>query len=90
MNDNNYNILVNATIRQALEKYVDFNKLLTAEPLIFDSSKQQITSKHILATTRYPTYYFQWVEVEKGVYAWDLACHAWDLSSKACLIMWTV
>jgi NTE family protein len=45
--------------------------VLTAEPLTFDSSKQQITSKHILATTGYPTYYFQWVEVEKGVYAWD-------------------
>src|SRR5215469_14787773 len=45
--------------------------VLAAEPLIFDSSKQQITSKHILATTGYPTYYFQWVEVEKGVYAWD-------------------
>jgi NTE family protein len=40
-------------------------------PLIFDSSKQQITSKHILATTGYPRYYFRWVEVEKGVYAWD-------------------
>jgi NTE family protein len=45
--------------------------VLTAEPLIFDSAKQQITSKHILATTGYPTYYFPWVEVEKGVYAWD-------------------
>jgi NTE family protein len=45
--------------------------VLTAEPLIFDSAKQQITPKHILATTGYPTYYFQWVEVEKGVYAWD-------------------
>jgi NTE family protein len=45
--------------------------VLTAEPLIFDSSKQQITSKHILATTGYPRYYFQWVEVEKGVFAWD-------------------
>jgi len=45
--------------------------VLTAEPLIFDSAKQQITSKHILATTGYPRYYFQWVEVEKGVYAWD-------------------
>ena len=44
---------------------------MTAEPLIFDSSKQQITSKHILAATGYPTYYFRWVEVEKGVYAWD-------------------
>ena len=45
--------------------------VLTAEPLIFDSAKQQITPKHILATTGYPTYYFQWVEVEKGVYGWD-------------------
>jgi NTE family protein len=45
--------------------------VLTAEPLIFDSNKQQITSKHILAATGYPTYYFRWVEVEKGVYAWD-------------------
>lgn len=38
--------------------------VLTAEPLIFDSTKQQITSKHILATTGYPTYYFRWAEVE--------------------------
>lgn len=45
--------------------------VLTAEPLIFDSATQQITSKHVLATTGYPSYYFQWVEVEKGVYAWD-------------------
>jgi NTE family protein len=45
--------------------------VLTAEPLIFDSAKQQITSKHILAATGYPSYYFPWAEVEKGVYAWD-------------------
>jgi NTE family protein len=45
--------------------------VLTAEPLIFDSTKQKITSKHILAATGYPSYYFPWVEVEKGVYAWD-------------------
>jgi NTE family protein len=45
--------------------------VMTAEPLIFDSNIQQITSKHILATTAYPTYYFQWIEVEKGIYAWD-------------------
>jgi NTE family protein len=45
--------------------------VLTAEPLIFDSTKKQITLKHILAATGYPSYYFQWVEVEKGVYAWD-------------------
>jgi NTE family protein len=45
--------------------------VLTAEPLIFDSTRQQITSKHLLAATGYPSYYFPWVEVEKGVYAWD-------------------
>ncbi len=45
--------------------------VLTAEPLIFDSNRQQITSKHILAATGYPSYYFGWVEIEKGVYAWD-------------------
>ena len=45
--------------------------VLTAEPLAFDSSKQQITPKHLLATTAYPKYYFQWVEVEEGMYAWD-------------------
>ena len=45
--------------------------VLTAEPLAFDSSKQQITPKHLLATTAYPKYYFQWVEVNEGVYAWD-------------------
>jgi NTE family protein len=45
--------------------------VLTAEPLAFDSSKQQITPNHLLAATAYPKYYFQWVEVEEGVYAWD-------------------
>jgi NTE family protein len=45
--------------------------VMTAEPLIFDSAKQQITSKHILAATGYPSYYFPWAEVEEGVFAWD-------------------
>ncbi|MGZ5470166.1 MAG: patatin-like phospholipase family protein [Nitrososphaeraceae archaeon] len=45
--------------------------VLTAEPLAFDSFSQQITPKHILAATAYPKYYFPWVEVEEGVYAWD-------------------
>ena len=45
--------------------------VLTADPLTFDSSKQQITSKHILATSAYPLYNFHWMEVEDGVYAWD-------------------
>ncbi len=45
--------------------------VLTADPMTFDSSKQQITSKHILATSAYPLYNFHWMEVEDGVYAWD-------------------
>jgi NTE family protein len=45
--------------------------ILTAGPLTFDSSKQQITPKHILATSAYPMYNFRWIEVEDGVYAWD-------------------
>ena len=45
--------------------------ILTAEPLTFDSFKQQITPKHILATSAYPLYNFRWIEVEDGVYAWD-------------------
>jgi NTE family protein len=45
--------------------------VLTARPLTFDSSKQQITFKHLLGTSGYPLYGFPWVEVEKGVYAWD-------------------
>ena len=45
--------------------------VLTAEPLTFDSSREQITPKHILATCGYPAYNFPWAEVEKGLYAWD-------------------
>jgi NTE family protein len=45
--------------------------VLSAEPLTFDSLKQQITPKHILATSAYPLYNFPWVEVEHGIYAWD-------------------
>jgi NTE family protein len=45
--------------------------VMTAEPLIFDSAKQQITSKHILAATGYPSYYFPWAKIEEGIYAWD-------------------
>jgi NTE family protein len=35
--------------------------ILTAEPLMFDSFKQQITPKHILATSAYPLYNFRWI-----------------------------
>jgi NTE family protein len=45
--------------------------ILNAEPLTFDSSKEQITPKHILATSAYPLYNFRWVEIKKGVYSWD-------------------
>ena len=45
--------------------------VLTSEPLTFDSFSQQITSKHILATCGYSSYNFGWIEIEKGVYAWD-------------------
>ena len=45
--------------------------VLTSQPLTFDSSKQKITSKHILATSAYPSDNFPWVELEEGVYAWD-------------------
>jgi NTE family protein len=45
--------------------------ILTSEPLTFDSFEQQVTPKHILATSAYPLYNFPWVEVDDGVYAWD-------------------
>lgn len=45
--------------------------ILNAQPLTFDSSKEQITPKQILATSAYPLYNFRWVEVEQGIYSWD-------------------
>src|SRR6185503_16452656 len=45
--------------------------ILTAESLTFDSYKQQITPKHILATSAYPLYNFPWIEVQDGIFAWD-------------------
>ena len=45
--------------------------VLTAAPLIFDSHKQRITAKHLLATSAYPIYSLPWIELERGVYAWD-------------------
>jgi len=45
--------------------------VLNAQPLTFDSFTQQITAKHILATSAYPLYNFRWIEVKDGVYAWD-------------------
>lgn len=45
--------------------------VLNSKPLIFDSRFMQIKPKHILATSAYPLYNFPWIEVEKGIYAWD-------------------
>jgi NTE family protein len=45
--------------------------VLNAQSLTFDSFKQQIGPKHILATSAYPLYNFPWIEIEEGVYAWD-------------------
>ncbi|MDQ4012730.1 MAG: patatin-like phospholipase family protein [Thermoproteota archaeon] len=45
--------------------------VLNAEPIVFDSAKMRIQTKHLLATTAYPVYGFPWVEVEDGTYAWD-------------------
>ena len=45
--------------------------ILNSQALTFDSNSQQIKPKHILATSAYPLYNFPWVEIEKGIYAWD-------------------
>jgi NTE family protein len=45
--------------------------ILTSESITFDSYKQKITPKHILATSGYPLDNFPWVELEEGIYAWD-------------------
>jgi NTE family protein len=43
--------------------------VLTAQPPTFDSYKQPITPRHILAISGYPPCAFPWIEVESGVYA---------------------
>ena len=45
--------------------------VLTADPIVFDSVKMRIQTKHLLATTAYPVYGFPWVKVEDSTYAWD-------------------
>ncbi len=45
--------------------------ILKSESITFDSYKQKITPKHILATSGYPLDNFPWVELEEGIYAWD-------------------
>ena len=45
--------------------------VLTAKPLVFDSYKIPIESKHLLASSGYPSYGFPWVELENSVHGWD-------------------
>jgi NTE family protein len=45
--------------------------VMTSKPLVFDNTKMEIKSKHILASSGYPIYGFPWVGVEDSVYAWD-------------------
>ncbi|MGI8831683.1 MAG: hypothetical protein ACR2IS_03490, partial [Nitrososphaeraceae archaeon] len=45
--------------------------VLTAEPLIFDSTKQPIKPRHLLATSAHPSYNFPWAKVEEGIFGWD-------------------
>ncbi len=73
-------------LQQTLDKYIDFGKLkpggkirlivtavdvLTAKHLVFDSAREQIEPKHLLASTAAPHYGFPWIEVSDGVFAWD-------------------
>jgi NTE family protein len=45
--------------------------VLTAEPMVFDSAKMRIQTRHLLASTAYPAYGFPWVEIEDETYGWD-------------------
>ncbi|MCH8860340.1 MAG: patatin-like phospholipase family protein [Thaumarchaeota archaeon] len=45
--------------------------VLTSKHLEFDSQKQQIDEKHILASSGYPLNGFPWVKVNEEQYAWD-------------------
>jgi NTE family protein len=45
--------------------------VMTASPLVFDNTKMEIKTKHILASSGYPIYGFPWIKVEDNVYAWD-------------------
>ena len=45
--------------------------VMTASPLVFDNTKVEIKTKHILASSGSPIYGFPWIKVEDNVYAWD-------------------
>ena len=44
--------------------------IMTAEALVFDSAKMDITPEHILASCAYSSYGFPWVQIDNA-YAWD-------------------
>jgi len=64
------------SLPKAIGLIVTALNVLTANSLLFDTSKMQIELKHLLASVSYPNYGFSWVEVDDGIYLWDR-----DLSS---------
>jgi NTE family protein len=45
--------------------------VLTSEPLVFDSAKLQLNTKHLLASAGYPQYGFPWTQVGDNTFGWD-------------------
>ena len=45
--------------------------VLTSEHLEYDSQKQQIDAKHLLASSGYPLNGFPWINVKEDQYVWD-------------------
>jgi NTE family protein len=45
--------------------------VLTSEPILFDSSRNPIEKKHILASTAYPLYGFPWIKLGDDTFGWD-------------------
>lgn len=56
---------------QTVRLVVTASNVLTAEPIVFDSAKMQIETKHLLASTGYPQYGFPWVELNEKTFGWD-------------------
>ncbi|HJT84612.1 MAG TPA: patatin-like phospholipase family protein [Nitrososphaeraceae archaeon] len=66
-NTNNKNVYNNSNPRLIITAV----NVLSGQPIIFDSYTMQIQMKHLLATIGYPQYGFPWVDIDKGIYAWD-------------------
>jgi NTE family protein len=47
--------------------------VLTSDPLVFGSYKMNIQPIHLLGCSDHPIYGFPWIEVEEGVYGWDVS-----------------